>query len=91
MPTFVLRNIDPKIWERFKARASAERLRPSTTLLRLIELYAECRIEVERPPDARELVSRCGCVFSVATGTVTERCDRHKLTAADAAADITAS
>lgn len=87
MSTFVLRNIDPAVWRRFKDRASAERMSQRTTLLRLIELYATCQIEAEEPTRQREIVAPCGCVFSgVTPGVATKRCARHEQLAQAAAA-----
>lgn len=39
MPSFILRNIDPQLWEQFKKRASAEGHPLRWTVLELIRRY----------------------------------------------------
>lgn len=39
MASFVLRKIDEGLWQRFKAKAAAERLEPKHILLTLIEAW----------------------------------------------------
>lgn len=40
MPNYILRNIDPRLWERVKARADAEGHPLRWVLLRLLTKYA---------------------------------------------------
>ncbi len=41
MPSFILRHIDPELWDAFRSRCAAEGLTPKQVLLRLIAQYAK--------------------------------------------------
>lgn len=46
MPSYILRNIDPDLWERFKARAEREQIPMRVLILKLIAAYADGRVSV---------------------------------------------
>lgn len=47
MPSFILRTIDPDLWERVKKRAEADDLRLRGIILALLTLYADGKIDVK--------------------------------------------
>lgn len=59
MTTYLLRAIDPSLWARFRARATHDGLPMRAVLLRLIEAYADGRLNLSahrtRPTDGRPL------------------------------------
>jgi len=46
MPAYILRNIDPTLWARFKARSEAEGIPMRALVLLLIEAYADGKVSV---------------------------------------------
>lgn len=46
MPSYLLRNLDPRLWTRFKARAKDEGIHMRTLLLLLVEAYTEGKVSV---------------------------------------------
>lgn len=46
MPSYILRNIDPDLWARFKARSEEEGIPMRALVLLLIEAYADGKITV---------------------------------------------
>lgn len=45
MPSYILREIDPQLWEQFKARAASEGRGLKFVVLRLVELYTKVGLE----------------------------------------------
>lgn len=50
MTAYLLRDIDPAVWKRFKSRAAAEGIPMRALLLGLIEAYAEGAIALAMRP-----------------------------------------
>ena len=46
MPSYILRNIDPSLWARFKARSEAAGIPMRALVLLLIEAYADGTVSV---------------------------------------------
>lgn len=46
MPSYILRNIDPDLWARFKARSEAEGIPMRALVLLLVEAYADGKVNV---------------------------------------------
>lgn len=46
MPSYILRTIDPDLWERVKARAQKEEVSLRDVILGLLEMYADGKITV---------------------------------------------
>jgi hypothetical protein len=46
MPSYILRNIPPDMWEQFKARAEREGIPMRALILLLIEAYADGKVTV---------------------------------------------
>jgi hypothetical protein len=46
MPSYILRNIDPALWARFKARSEAEGIPMRALVLLLVEAYADGKVSV---------------------------------------------
>lgn len=48
MPSYILRNIDPKLWERVKARAQRDDLPLRALILAMLKAYADGRLELSQ-------------------------------------------
>lgn len=46
MPTYILRTIDPSLWETVKARAAVDGLPLRRIILALLKLYGQGKIDV---------------------------------------------
>ena len=46
VPSYILRNIDPDLWDRFKARAEEEQIPMRVLILKLVEAYADGKVSV---------------------------------------------
>jgi hypothetical protein len=47
MPSYILRNLPPDLWARFKSRSEQEGIPMRALMLKLIELYASGQIAVQ--------------------------------------------
>lgn len=47
MPSYILRNIDPDLWERVKARSAEDDIALRAIILALLEMYAAGKINVK--------------------------------------------
>jgi hypothetical protein len=47
MPAYILRNIPPDLWARFKARSEADGIPMRALVLLLIEAYADGKVSVK--------------------------------------------
>ena len=46
MPSYILRNIDPSLWGRVKARSQAEQIPLRAIILALLEMYAADKVKI---------------------------------------------
>lgn len=46
MPSYILRNMDPELWARFKARSEQDGIPMRALILKLVELYADGKIAI---------------------------------------------
>jgi hypothetical protein len=46
MPSYILRNIDPELWARFKVRSEEEGIPMRALMLLLIEAYADRKVSI---------------------------------------------
>jgi hypothetical protein len=46
MPSYILRNIEPGLWARFKKRSEEEGIPMRALVLKLVELYAAGKIQI---------------------------------------------
>lgn len=46
MPAYILRNIDPSLWARVKARSAAEGVPLRAIILKLLEFYAQGALSI---------------------------------------------
>lgn len=53
MPSYILRNIDPDLWARFKARSEEEQIPMRVLILKLIEAYADGKVSVSARRSSR--------------------------------------
>lgn len=47
MPSYILRNIDPDLWERVKAKADTDGVAMRAIILALLAMYVDGRITVK--------------------------------------------
>jgi hypothetical protein len=47
MPSYILRNIDPDLWERVKARSQTEGIPLRAIILKLLEMYGAGKVSIK--------------------------------------------
>lgn len=60
MPSYILRNMPPDLWARFKARSAQEGIPMRALMLKLVEFYADGKLRIGATPN----MCKCGHIYA---------------------------